>query len=76
MEFTKNFHFDISKLKQSQYNKKFRFFRAPINTEDDSKKSGLGKRAYQETLSEECQQFNNSTSIDYNWEVDFILKNA
>lgn len=73
MEFTQCFNFDISLIKQSEFNRQFRYFRAPINSND---KSVLGKRANMETLSEECQQFNNKTSIDYNWEVDLILKNA
>jgi hypothetical protein len=62
-------------MRQSEFNRQFRYFRAPINT-DEKSKSVLGKRPKLETLSEECQQFNNSTSVDYNWEVDFILKNA
>ena len=73
--FTQDFQFDISSIKQSEFNRQFRYFRAPINN-DEKSKSILGKRPHLETLSEECQQFNNSTSVDYNWEVDFILKNA
>ena len=63
-------------MSQSQFNRQFRYFRKPLNSEQKF----LGKRTFTnqplETLSEECQQFNNETSIDYNWEVDFILKNA
>jgi len=58
----------------SQFNQQYHVMRAPLNQDADEfePKSKKQKIVEQEDIVDD----NDINSIDYNWEVDFILKNA
>lgn len=71
-EFCKDFNFNIGQLTLSQFNQQYHIIRTPLN---HSYSEQLGYKRQKKDHIEVVKE-SDIKSIDYNWEVDFILKNA